>query len=687
MPTRKGSLIVEEKGIDWTGGDARNEVFHVLYLGERPVTNHKGVEVVHDVVSQLQDYDLLGGKKLSAKESSQIATETGCVLVISNEKIRIMNKARKELLAQDSCGAVTFFTTLPGPPGSVYDTVAYITRNIRLNVIRCHVFTVNSGMGSVIAVKIQAAQHAYSQIAESQVGTPFFAPRDAPREVPKGRLFGMQIHRSDLKALEVIGAGQFGAVYLATQNMRRCPGCSKDYAIDGHLKRCLEKCAPHIAYDASKIVKHDVTRAVKMLKGVANAAAKKEFFDEANVMLMFDHPNVTNIMGVAVQQAPWLYVLEYAMYGDVRGVLKGCLQKRIVLHAGEMIHMCLGTSRGMEHLAELRLVHMDLAARNVLMGAGNLVKVADFGLTRELKPGSDTAVVKDKNIKLAIKWMAIEVLEKRIFSEQSDLWSAGITMWEYLSYGALPYKGKNNLETQKFIAAKGRMTRPKGCPESLWAVIEVCWAPRKEDRETFASLSAKLENLLSRNKPPSMRDIGAMLTDPAVEKRAKEEQKKADVERKRLVEAAMLRREELVEQAKAEKPLWYHPNVPKKIAEKQIKKNGKGVYLVREEKKDQKLLLLVNEEGECTAFSIKVEASQSRPGQFRYTFAGKPHTSLEHIIGNLKATPFRGRTGVAIQLTTPCPMKLKGGVVIKANQPPPGLDAGRSKENPMFNDD
>ena len=37
MPTRKGSLIVEEKGIDWTGGDARNEVFHVLYLGERAV--------------------------------------------------------------------------------------------------------------------------------------------------------------------------------------------------------------------------------------------------------------------------------------------------------------------------------------------------------------------------------------------------------------------------------------------------------------------------------------------------------------------------------------------------------------------------------------------------------------------------------------------------------------------------
>lgn len=89
----------------------------------------------------------------SPRAPSLPTVQTGCVLVISNEKIRIMNKARKELLAQDSCGAVTFFTTLPGPPGSVYDTVAYITRNIRLNVIRCHVFTVNSGMGSVIGTR------------------------------------------------------------------------------------------------------------------------------------------------------------------------------------------------------------------------------------------------------------------------------------------------------------------------------------------------------------------------------------------------------------------------------------------------------------------------------------------------------------------------------------------------------
>jgi serine/threonine protein kinase len=396
------------------------------------------------------------------------------------------------------------------------------------------------------------------------IGNPFFAAKSAPREVPKGRLFGMQIHRGDLKPLEIIGAGQFGAVYLATQSMRTCPGCQKQYAIDGHLTRCLEKCAPEKKDNPTHypIIKKDVTRAVKMLKNVnvtdekAFRAAKKEFFEEANVMLMFDHPNVTNIMGVAVQQAPWLYVIEYCLYGDVRGLLKGCLAKRIVLHAGEMVEMCLGMAKGMEHIAGLRLVHMDLAARNVLIGKDNEMKVADFGLTREIQPGEKMVVVKDKNIKLAIKWMSIEVLEKRHFSEQSDLWSCAITMWEVLAYGELPYKGRNNLETQKFIGKGSRMSKPKGCPDTLWTIVDRCWAQKPAARGTFTELVEKLTGELELNRPPSVRDIGAMLTDPAVDKRAKEEQAKVDIARKELVEASKVKREELVEEARVQKALY-----------------------------------------------------------------------------------------------------------------------------------
>lgn len=43
--------------------------------------------------------------------------------------------------------------------------------------------------------------------------------------------------------------------------------------------------------------------------------------------------------------------------------------------------------RGMAYLSNLRFLHLDLAARNCLLGPNNVVKVCDFGLTRKLPHG------------------------------------------------------------------------------------------------------------------------------------------------------------------------------------------------------------------------------------------------------------------------------------------------------------
>ena len=52
-------------------------------------------------------------------------------------------------------------------------------------------------------------------------------------------------------------------------------------------------------------------RAVKLLRGAATADDRKEFLREAELMLELDHQNLVRIIGVAVQQRPWLVVLEY----------------------------------------------------------------------------------------------------------------------------------------------------------------------------------------------------------------------------------------------------------------------------------------------------------------------------------------------------------------------------------------
>lgn len=219
---------------------------------------------VVNVVSQFDDYELIG--KISLVASKQIALEEGCALNIAATGVTIIHKARQEIVNVDRPSDIAFATVIK-QNSKEYEGFAYISQNIKLNLRRCHVFTVLQGAGALI---IQALEHAKSEYVvriQQDMKNPFAAHKNAPREIPKGNLFTKQIHRADLQALEVLGSGQFGAVYLASQKMRQCPITGKLFAIDGHLKQYLdrylkknpEKKLPE-GWDMTKVQKVDVIR-------------------------------------------------------------------------------------------------------------------------------------------------------------------------------------------------------------------------------------------------------------------------------------------------------------------------------------------------------------------------------------------------------------------------------------------
>lgn len=154
---------------------------------------------------------------------------------------------------------------------------------------------------------------------------------------------------------------------------------------------------------------------------------------------------------------------------------------------------------------------MDIAARNCLLGANNLVKVADFGLTTRLDRGRNTYTLK-KTAKLPVRWLAIEAIETGIFSEASDVWAFGVLIWEILSYGELPFKDVMNAHVQKHVIGGGRLVCPSSTDAevALTAVAQTCWTTPMSDRPNFITVAASLAELKERAAASSEaeRDVG-----------------------------------------------------------------------------------------------------------------------------------------------------------------------------------
>lgn len=76
-------------------------------------------------------------------------------------------------------------------------------------------------LGQMVCIAIRNAVVSSRESQKKRGSNPFQPAAGAEREQPKGDLALKQIHRGDLKAMKVLGAGQFGEVYLAIQSAKR----------------------------------------------------------------------------------------------------------------------------------------------------------------------------------------------------------------------------------------------------------------------------------------------------------------------------------------------------------------------------------------------------------------------------------------------------------------------------------
>mmetsp|Transcript_39811 Transcript_39811/g.112956 ORF Transcript_39811/g.112956 Transcript_39811/m.112956 type:complete len:904 (+) Transcript_39811:561-3272(+) len=172
------------------------------------------------------------------------------------------------------------------------------------------------------------------------------------------------------------------------------------------------------------------------------------------------------------------------------------------LDFADKLKICVQICCAMCELRKEGLLHCDLAARNVLVANTDPphVKVADFGLAREWQAlgmgGNNQRRILDC---LPLRWTPPEVFRDAAWSEKSDVWTFGVTMWEIFSNAEEPYVRElgdaDNVDIVWHIMQGNHLAQPQECPDQIYCLMTDCWCYEPENRPTFEHLLERFKGI------------------------------------------------------------------------------------------------------------------------------------------------------------------------------------------------
>ena len=198
--------------------------------------------------------------------------------------------------------------------------------------------------------------------------------------------------REKISFIQLLGEGAFGRVYLGS-----------------------------IAYMTPEEPKTLV--AVKTLKDCNEEDVRQDFEREAELLANMKHRNIVHFYGISWDGDPFMMIFEYMQYGDLNNFLRSrgpdsnmlqrskesngrsshdregvdeAVQPMLTgngsafrhydgpLEYSQLLHIAVQVAAGVEYLSSQHFVHRDLATRNCLVGEGLIVKIGDFGMSRDV---------------------------------------------------------------------------------------------------------------------------------------------------------------------------------------------------------------------------------------------------------------------------------------------------------------
>lgn len=273
------------------------------------------------------------------------------------------------------------------------------------------------------------------------------------------KINSLQVDRSSLKLGCLLQEGTFGKVYQGTLED---PDRAEDQ--DVMIKTVMTYCSAN----QSELL---------VLEGVR--------------LFGLTHRHILTPLAATWDGSSPMIIYPYASQGNLKQYLAkfataGLSTHQIVIYGVQLLS-ALG------HMHRRKVIHKDIAARNCFMGDGHVLKIGDSSLSRDLFP-SDYHCLGD-NDNRPIKWMPMETITLRKYSEASDVWSFGVFMWELMTKAQQPFSEIDPFEMEDYLTGGYRLHQPLNCPDQLYSILVSCWGTQPQERSSVQQLYSTLQSL------------------------------------------------------------------------------------------------------------------------------------------------------------------------------------------------
>jgi serine/threonine protein kinase len=308
----------------------------------------------------------------------------------------------------------------------------------------------------------------------------------------------------DIKSIDHLDLSQIHSAKLMDENQRRLIWLAKvQYDQTRSFSIVIKDCLPNHDIDLYKqyrlnefnsLPQHRRKDPSEEIQYEFSSRSRVDYKHESKLLLneLKNHPFIVHAFICDHQPENDLRIfMEYLPHGNLHTYLRQ-LESDSQDSLINAFHWIYQLAQVMAYLSNKKIVHRDLAVRNILLKNEKYIKLSDFGLSR-----LEGIELEGKDCFVPSRWVAPECFDRHAtISSSSDVWSFGIVIWEIYSFGATPYEAETGNSSQplarllkRFLVQQNRrLSRPDYCPESLYDLMCRCWNGNISRRLRFVDM-------------------------------------------------------------------------------------------------------------------------------------------------------------------------------------------------------